>query len=213
MFSGETITEDADLTLAVHRAGYRVVMAEKARALTEAPEKLGSFMSQRLRWTLGMLQTSWKHRKAISEGRPVGFISIVDAIWFSVLTTILSPIVDLIIVILVGIVVTRLMMGQPVADDGYGLLLAGLLGLTLIDLLNTLATFRFEKRFDLWLLVLTPLLRFGYRQILYVATLRATWRAITGQLTAWNKLERSGAMNAKAPARSKLAVLPLTIPA
>ncbi len=212
LFSGETITEDADLTLAVHRAGYRVVMAEKARALTEAPEKLSAFMSQRLRWTLGMLQTSWKHRQAISEGRPVGFISIVDAIWFSVLTTILSPIVDVIVLVLVGIVIGRLLMGQPVGDDSYGLLVAGLLGLTLIDLVNTLATFRFEKRFSLGLLLLTPLLRFGYRQLLYVATLRATWRAITGRLTAWNKLERTGAMNAKPAPRTELLVQRLTMP-
>lgn len=213
LFSGETITEDADLTLAVHRAGYRVVMAERARALTEAPEKLGAFMSQRLRWTLGMLQTSWKHRRAISEGRPVGIVSIIDAIWFSVLTTILSPIVDLIIVILLGIVVSRLMMGQLVVDGSLGLLLAGYLGLTLIDVLNTLATFRFEKRFSLGLLLLTPLMRFGYRQLLYVATLKAAWRAITGRLTDWNKLERSGAMNAKAPIRALQPALRLTMPA
>jgi len=210
LFSGETITEDADLTLAVHRAGYRVAMAEKARAFTEAPEKLGAFLSQRLRWTLGMLQVSWKHRKAISEGRPVGYISIVDAIWFSVLTTILSPIVDLIIVILIGVVASRLMMGQPIMSDGVVVIMVGFFGLTLIDVLNTLATFRFEKRFSLALLVLTPLLRFGYRQLLYVSTLRATWRAITGRLTGWNKLERSGAMNAKVQIKPALAGCELT---
>ncbi len=195
LFSGETITEDADLTLAVHRAGYSVVMAEKARAFTEAPEKLSAFNSQRLRWTLGMLQVSWKHRRAISEGHPVGFVSIIDAIWFSVMTTILSPLVDLVLVILVAIMASRLMMGQPVMSDGALALMVGYLGLTVLDILNTLATFRFERRFSLGLLLLTPLLRFGYRQLLYIATLRATWRAITGRLTAWNKLERTGAMN------------------
>ncbi len=212
LFSGETITEDADLTLAVHRAGYRVVMAEKARAYTEAPEGLGAFMSQRLRWTLGMLQTAWKHRRAIPEGRPVGFISILDAIWFSVLTTILSPIVDLVIVILLGVAVSRLVLGQPVTGDNVGLLLGGFLGLTLIDVLNTLATFRFEKRFSLGLLLLTPLLRFGYRQILYVSTLRATWRAITGRLTDWNKLERSGAMNVAAAVKPVLVLREVAMP-
>lgn len=211
LFSGETITEDADLTLAVHRAGYRVVMAEQARAFTEAPEKLRAFMSQRLRWTLGMLQVSWKHRKAIPEGRPVGYISIVDAIWFSVLSTILSPIVDLIIIIFLGIVASRLMMGQPPLGDNAALFLGGFLGLTLMDILSTLATFRFEKRFSLKLLLLTPLLRIGYRQILYVSTLRATWRAITGRLTDWNKLERTGSMNAKVLVNPALAGRGLTM--
>lgn len=199
LFSGETITEDADLTLAVHRAGFRVVMAEHARALTETPEKLRPFMSQRLRWTLGMLQVSWKHRRAISEGRTVGYISIIDAIWFSVLTTILAPVVDLILIIVLGIIASRLMLGQPVLGDGAVAFLAGYMLLTVIDIVNTLATFRFERRFSLGLLLLTPLLRVGYRQLLYISTLRATWRALTGRLTAWNKLERSGAMNARAP--------------
>lgn len=197
LFSGETITEDADLTLAVHRAGYRVVMAENARALTEAPEKLKSFMSQRLRWTLGMLQVSWKHRGAIAEGRTVGYVSILDAIWFSVLTTILSPLVDLIILIVLAVMALRLFAGQPVLDEGAAVFFLGYLGLTLIDVLNTLVTFRFERRFSLGLLLLTPLLRLGYRQLLYVSTLRAAWRAITGRLAAWNKLERTGAMNDK----------------
>ncbi|WP_431298996.1 glycosyltransferase [Tabrizicola sp. BL-A-41-H6] len=195
LFSGETITEDADLTLAVHRAGYRIVMAERARAFTEAPEQLAPFMSQRLRWSLGMLQASWKHRMAIREGHPVGYISILDAVWFSVLTTLLSPLVDLIVLVLLGMAASRLMMGQPVLTEGAVVFFAGYLGLAVLDLLNTLATFRFERRFDLRLLLLTPLLNLGYRQLLYVATVRATWRAITGRLTAWNKLERTGALN------------------
>ena len=198
LFSGETITEDADLTLAVHRAGYRVVMAENARAYTEAPEKVWPFMSQRLRWTFGMLQVSWKHRGAVFEGRAVGYVSILDAIWFSVLTTILSPVVDLIMVIVLGIIASRAVMGEPLLGDSATLFLAGYLGLTLIDILNTLATFRFERRFSLGLLLLTPLLRLGYRQLLYVCTIRAVWRALTGRLAVWNTLERTGAMNATA---------------
>ncbi|MEO6300686.1 MAG: glycosyltransferase [Paracoccaceae bacterium] len=197
LFSGETITEDADLTLAVHRAGFRVVMAENARAHTEAPEKVQSFMCQRLRWTLGMLQVSWKHKSAITDGLAVGYISILDAIWFSVLTTILSPVVDLIMVIAVAIIASRLMMREPLLDGNATMFLLGYLGLMLIDILNTLATFRFERRFSLGLLLLTPLLRLGYRQLLYVSTIRAVWRALTGRLTEWNKLKRTGAMNTK----------------
>ena len=87
------------------------------------------------------------------------------------------------------------MLGQPLLGDGAVVFLAGYLGLTLIDILNTLATFRFERRFSLGLLVLTPLLRLGYRQLLYVSTIRAAWCAVIGQVADWNKLERTGAMN------------------
>ena len=210
-FSGETITEDADMTLAVHRAGFRVVMAENARAHTEAPEQVKAFMSQRLRWTLGMLQVSWKHRGAISEGRAVGCISILDAIWFSVLTTILSPVVDVIMVIVLGIIASRLTMGEPLLGDSAAMFFAGYLGLTLIDILNTLATFRFERRFSLGFLLLTPLLRLGYRQLLYVSTIRAVWRAVTGRLTEWNKLKRTGAMNAKTDASKTPKAIELSV--
>ena len=40
--SGETLAEDTDLTLALGRAGWRVVYEENARAWTEAPATLGA---------------------------------------------------------------------------------------------------------------------------------------------------------------------------
>ena len=78
LYSGDTLAEDADLTISVQRAGYRVAFEERAIAETEAPASLRPFMRQRLRWVLGMLQTGWKHRGTIREGRSVGLISITD---------------------------------------------------------------------------------------------------------------------------------------
>ena len=40
--SDDTLAEDTDLTMAMHRAGWRVVYEETARAWTEAPATLGS---------------------------------------------------------------------------------------------------------------------------------------------------------------------------
>ena len=40
--SDDTIAEDTDLTMAIHRAGWRVVYEETARAYTEAPATLGA---------------------------------------------------------------------------------------------------------------------------------------------------------------------------
>ena len=64
--------------------------------------------------------------------------------------------------------------------------------LTALDLMNTVVAFRFERRFDWRLLLLVPLLRFGYRQLLYVSTLNAIWHAAIGHMAGWNKLERTG---------------------
>lgn len=89
--SGETVTEDADLTVAVHRADYKVMYTPEALSYTEAPNAIRAFMRQRLRWSLGMLQVAWKHKGAISEGYAVGFVSIIDAVWYRVVSSFVYP--------------------------------------------------------------------------------------------------------------------------
>jgi cellulose synthase/poly-beta-1,6-N-acetylglucosamine synthase-like glycosyltransferase len=95
LMSEDTITEDADLTVAVHRAGYRVRMQENARSVTEAPEVVKAFMRQRLRWTFGMLQVAWKHKRATLEGRPVSIVTLTDSVWLSCIGALMAPFVDL----------------------------------------------------------------------------------------------------------------------
>ena len=67
--SGDTLAEDTDITLAIGRAGWRVVYAEHARAWTEAPSTLRALWRQRYRWSYGTMQAMWKHR-ARSVRRP-----------------------------------------------------------------------------------------------------------------------------------------------
>jgi peptidoglycan/xylan/chitin deacetylase (PgdA/CDA1 family)/GT2 family glycosyltransferase len=68
--STDTLAEDTDLTMAVTRAGWRVVYEERARAWTEAPATLNALWRQRYRWCYGTLQSIWKHRHAVVEGGP-----------------------------------------------------------------------------------------------------------------------------------------------
>ena len=193
-FSGETITEDADLTVAVHRAGYRVRFQEQARSVTEAPASVRAFMRQRLRWTFGMLEVAWKHRGAITERRAVG-LSIIDAIWFGLVSSLLSPLVDLLLVLLLAKGIFVLATGGEMSWSGFPtVVLVSYFFLTAIDMLNTLAAFWFERRFQWKLLVLVPFLRFGYRQLLYISTIRAIWHALSGHMAGWNKLDRTGAV-------------------
>ena len=77
--------------------------------------------------------------------------------------------------------------------------------LTALDVINTLVAFWFEKRFDWWLLLLVPFLRFGYRQLLYISTIRALLQAMTGTVARWNKLHRTGnALLLWSPAKKKV---------
>ena len=63
--SSDTLAEDTDLTMAICRAGWRVVYAPDARAWTEAPASLGQLWRQRYRWCYGTMQAMWKHRQAV----------------------------------------------------------------------------------------------------------------------------------------------------
>ena len=67
-FSGATLAEDTDITIALGRAGWRVVYAEDALAFTEAPSTLSALWRQRYRWSYGTMQAVWKHRRALREG-------------------------------------------------------------------------------------------------------------------------------------------------
>ncbi|MCK5644984.1 MAG: glycosyltransferase family 2 protein, partial [Gammaproteobacteria bacterium] len=190
--SGDTITEDADLTVAVHRADYKVMYAPQAKSYTEVPNSVASFMRQRLRWSLGMLQIAWKHKRSIREGHAVGFISIVDLVWYRVVSSFIYPLVDLILIS------TLFSWGHSFATRGaieVGdfsvkiILLFALL--TLLDVINLAAAFWFERKFEGKLLFLVPLLRFGYRQLLYISSLRSIYHAVSGRLSGWQKLVRT----------------------
>jgi len=66
------VAEDADLTIAIRRLGWRVTYDEEAIAWTEAPETPGQLIRQRFRWTFGTLQSFWKHSDTLfhrSTGR------------------------------------------------------------------------------------------------------------------------------------------------
>lgn len=68
-FRSDTVAEDADLAMALGRAGYRLAYAPLARARTEAPETLVDLVKQRRRWSFGVYQAMWKHRRALVERR------------------------------------------------------------------------------------------------------------------------------------------------
>lgn len=192
LVSGETITEDADLTIAVHRQDYTVRYQADAKSYTEAPLKIRDFLRQRFRWTFGMIQVSWKHKKAVSELRPVGFISLVDAIWYNLVTSMIYPIIDLIIIVAaINLGYAYLTTGSFVGVAFPPLVAVAYFLSIFMDLLNIFVSMAFAKRFNFKLFLLAPLMGFGYRQLLYISTLRAIFAALFGSAMTWNKMDRS----------------------
>ncbi|WP_296423843.1 glycosyltransferase [Yoonia sp.] len=201
--SGETITEDADLTVAIHRAGYKVMYQEDARSYTEAPETLKDLMKQRFRWSYGMLQVAWKHRRSVLEGKVVGLVSITDALLLQLIGSLLYPVIDIILVITLFQFGSDLLMnGTAVIGNLSTIAIATYLALTLVDVFNLLSVFYFEKKWEWRLLLYIPLLRFGFRQLLYISSMRAIFRALVGGTSQWNKLNRTGTVTMELHSRT-----------
>ena len=192
-FSNDTLTEDADLTIMMRRGGYRVAYAEHAIAYTEVPSDVRSFMKQRLRWSLGNLQSLWKHRSAFGELSTARMFTMCDMILFGYLLPLVAPIMDalfLFFVIWIGVTAYN-------GGDLSGLHLPryaviAFLGVPLVDLLVAWAALRYDRREPMSLLIVVPVMNFYFRQLLYVTVYRVLWSALTGRLASWNKLRRLG---------------------
>ncbi|MDE2564076.1 MAG: glycosyltransferase [Sphingomonadales bacterium] len=195
----DTLAEDQDLTIAVQRKGWKVAYDQDAVAWTEAPETLRALSKQRFRWAYGTLQCLWKHRGVLARRKPGGlaFIGMPQAWLFQVLFAVISPLIDLALVVSIVETVMR------VAQHGWAqtqtdVLRMGAywLAFTAIDLLCGLVAWRLDvrdKRFPALRLLSQ---RFVYRQLMYGVVIRAVGSAIAGLGIGWGKLERTGRVEA-----------------
>ncbi|GAA2290176.1 glycosyltransferase [Streptomyces kunmingensis] len=181
--SDDTLAEDTDVTMALHRAGWRVVYAEKARAWTEAPESVQQLWSQRYRWSYGTMQAIWKHRRAVIERGPSGRFGRVGlplVSLFMVLAPLLAPLID--VFLLYGVVF------GPTEKT-----VVAWLGVLAIQAVCAAYAFRLDKE-RMTHLISLPLQQILYRQLMYVVLLQSWITALTGGRLRWQKLRRTGAL-------------------
>lgn len=208
-YSSDTLTEDADLTISLIRNGYKVTFDERAYTYTEAPENVRAFLAQRLRWTLGMMQTGWKHRKAVSEGRPVGYVSLIDLLVFGTILPLLAPIIDIIMLITLVRFLAELFAGQSSEISASSkIILLGYLALPALEFIVAFTAFKYEKTEGFSMLLYLPMQRIFVKQLLTFTVYKALWRAMTGRLANWNKLKRTASVTFS-PAKSKEKVQPI----
>jgi len=186
-YSHDTLTEDADLTLTILRAGGRVVYESEAIARTEAPESLGAFLKQRFRWTYGTYQCLWKHKRAFGKGT-LGCVGLPNIVLFQILFPTLSPIGDAVMLV-------------SILRGDWRAFLAGYLAFLAMDMCASLLAFFLDKKPKWWLLMLI-IQRFSYRQIMYYISLKAMVSALHGVRHGWRKLERQGSVATGAPTRT-----------
>jgi cellulose synthase/poly-beta-1,6-N-acetylglucosamine synthase-like glycosyltransferase len=193
IFSTETLTEDADMTMAIIRSDYRVVYEDRAIATTETPTTVKVLLAQRLRWSLGMMQAGWKHHGAIGEGRKLGLISLPDLAIFGYLMPLLAPLADLfLIIMLYDFFAGSDATAQVGAMATSGVVLLAYLVLPLFEVVTVAIAFKLDPKEDRRLMWLIPVQRVFYRQVLYFSVIRALWRAATGSLAKWGRASRSG---------------------
>jgi cellulose synthase/poly-beta-1,6-N-acetylglucosamine synthase-like glycosyltransferase/peptidoglycan/xylan/chitin deacetylase (PgdA/CDA1 family) len=178
--SDATLAEDTDVTIALGRAGWRVVYAEEARAWTEAPSSLTALWRQRYRWCYGTLQAVWKHRAALwrSDERRIGRRGLPYLFLFQIALPLLAPLIDVFSI--------------------YGLFFLGALWVgaywvvfTSMQLAMGWYAFRLDGESPRSLVAM-PLQQLVYRQLMYLVVVESVLAALRGTRLRWRPSQRTG---------------------
>ncbi|MCL4765160.1 MAG: glycosyltransferase [Hyphomicrobiaceae bacterium] len=206
-YGTDTLAEDADLTLKLERADWKVLYEPRAFAQTEAPATVEQFLKQRFRWMFGTLQVAFKHLRTIRRTRAIGvkYFALPNILLFQFLFALISPVIDLVLVLSIAADLwdyyTRFTL--EISATTWNIL-AYWLVFQALELAVGVLAFRLDRGERRWsLLPLMVLQRFCYRQLIYWVAMKAAAAAIRGRLTGWGKLQRSGL--GKTPAGSATA--------
>src|SRR6266496_1998388 len=170
----ETLAEDTDLTLSLHRHRQRIVYVPGAIAWTEAPESVRTLARQRSRWAYGTLQCLWKHRDMVFNWnyRALGWFSLPSIWFFQIILVAVTPMVDLFLL-------------ASLPFGAWNAVLPFVIIFLAMDVL--LAT----------LACILPM-RLIYRPMLSYCIWKAILRAIKGAWVSWGKLERTASVPVRA---------------
>jgi len=154
-------------------------------------------MRQRFRWSFGILQAVFKHRKAFLRGGSLGWVALPNIVIFQILLPLVSPFIDLMYVIgALAYALDRYFHPETADAASFERLTLFFLVFLVVDFIAALLAFLLERgearmSEDKWLLTQVWLQRFAYRQIFSVVLFKTIKRAIDGRSFSWDKLERT----------------------
>jgi peptidoglycan-N-acetylglucosamine deacetylase len=182
----QTLAEDTDLTLSLHRHAQRIVYVPDAIAWTEAPETVRTLARQRFRWAYGTLQSLWKHRDMVFNWnyRALGWFSLPSIWFFQIILVAVTPMVDLFLLASLPFGAWRAVLPFIVTFLAMDIILA-----TLACMLER------EPIVRAWRIL--PM-RLIYRPMLSYCIWKAILRAIKGAWVSWGKLERTASVPVRA---------------
>ena len=196
-FHHDTVAEDADLTMALLQAGYRVEYEDRALAFTEAPINARGLMRQRFRWSFGILQAVFKHKRAFGRKGVLGWVALPNIIIFQILLPLVSPFIDIMFAFgALSYGINRYFHPESADPRSFEKLVSFFLAFMIIDFIASTLAFLLERRTadnaeDPKLLLHVWLQRFAYRQLFSVVLFKTLKRALTGRAFNWDKLERT----------------------
>ena len=193
--SNDTLAEDTDLTLHLHRLGYLVRYTSKAVAWTEAPETFKALVNQRKRWAFGTIQCLWKHKDLLLNPLVpgLGFFSLPGLWFFQIFLVAIIPLVDFMLIV------------SMITGNG-GAIVVYAIGFLIIDLiLAGIACLMEKEPLNLALYILP--MRILYRPLLSFAIWSSLLNVMKGAWVGWGKLERKGSVTIKETEESILEIM------
>jgi cellulose synthase/poly-beta-1,6-N-acetylglucosamine synthase-like glycosyltransferase/peptidoglycan/xylan/chitin deacetylase (PgdA/CDA1 family)/spore germination protein YaaH len=182
----QTLAEDTDLTLSLHRNRQRIVYVPDAIAWTEAPETVRSLARQRSRWAYGTLQCLWKHRDMVFNWnyRALGWFSLPSVWFFQIILVAVTPMVDLFLI-------------ASLPFGAWNAVLPFIIIFLSMDVILATLACLLEREPIVWALRILPM-RLIYRPMLSYCIWKAILRAIKGAWVSWGKLERTASVPVRA---------------
>jgi len=182
----DTLAEDTDLTLSLHKQRLRIVYVPAAVAWTEAPETMRALSRQRFRWAYGTLQCLWKHRDMVFNWRyrALGWFSLPSIWFFQIILVAITPAVDLFLILSLPFGAWRDLLPFVIVFLATDVILA-----TLACVLER------ENVLQAWRII--PM-RLIYRPMLSYCIWKAILRGVKGAWVSWGKLERTASVPVRA---------------
>ncbi len=180
-YSSDTFAEDADITLKIIRAGWRVEYEPDAKSYTEAPDKIVDLLKQRYRWTRGIIQAVRKHRDLFFN--PTINFGGTIVMWSMAFEALIWPIMN--------IFANAYFIFIALVFDMSYYLVYWWLSLTILDLIAALYCVAVEKE-EARLVFYSLFYRLFFILIVDVCKTFATIEEFLGIGMSWGKLERIG---------------------
>ncbi|MFA6583569.1 MAG: glycosyltransferase [Elusimicrobiaceae bacterium] len=181
-YDHDTFAEDCDLTIKLLRAGWKVEYEPDAISWTEAPEKVIPLLTQRYRWTRGILQSLKKHSAMLFKNSVWDRTSLV--LWYMLFEALFWPAIN--------IFTQFFFVYVACTTEMVRMVIFWWLQLTLLDMMAALLCVTLEGES----LVFVPyaiLYRFYFVVLIDVCKFFATLEELFHVKMIWGQLERKGA--------------------